>query len=354
MTRVLLVAEQLRRAAAGGIGTYVEGLLAGLAGVDDVDVTAYASRRRPGPDPLRELHIATRVSPLPGPVLTRLWDRRLLRAPSGYDLVHATSLAFPPADRLVVTVHDLAWRTVPDAFPDRGRQWHEAALRRALATAAAFVVPSADTGRDLASAAPGLLVPIEVIEHGSDHLPPPDDAATDVLLRRLGVRGSFVLTVGTLEPRKNLERLIRAYVAARSSLPESWPLVVVGPSGWGDVGTAPSDVHVTGPVRPAVLASLYARARCLAYVPLVEGFGLPVVEAMRARLPVVASPLPSAGAATREVDPVDVDAIADGLLEVCTDDDVRRRLVAAGERRAAELTWARSAALHADLWRELA
>jgi glycosyltransferase involved in cell wall biosynthesis len=355
VTRVLVVAEQLRRTAAGGIGTYVSGLLRGVAHSAheaDVDVTAFASRRRRGPDPIRELGVQQRSSPLPGPALTRLWDRGW-RAPRGYDVVHAASLAFPGADPLVVTVHDLAWRVVPDAFPERGRRWHEAALQRALSQASAFVVPSVDTADAVAAAAPRP-VRIEVIEHGSDHLPAPADAVTDVLLRWLDVRGPFLLTVGTLEPRKNLRRLLRAYVAVRPSLPEPWPLVVVGPEGWGELGAVPAGVVRAGPVRAAVLASLYRRARCLAYVPLLEGFGLPVVEAMRARLPVVSSPLPAAAGATRVVDPGDVDAIAYGLLKVSTDEAVRRELIAAGARRADGLTWATTARHHAALWRELA
>lgn len=355
MTRVLVVAEQLRRAAPGGIGTYVASLLkaVGAGGCPGVDVTAFASRSRRRPDLLADLGVDRRSFPLPGPAMTRLWDRGWLRSPRGYDIVHASSLAFPRAERLVVTVHDLAWRTVPEAFPERGRRWHEAALKRALAAATAFVVPSAETAHDLA-ASTHLPIRIEVIEHGADHLPPPDHSATDVLLRRLGVRGPFILTVGTVEPRKNLQRLVQAYVAARPSLPEPWPLVVVGPAGWGELGTVPNGVVLAGPVRAPVLSSLYARARCLAYVPLQEGFGLPVVEAMRAGLPVLASPMPSLGGAARIVDPSDVEAIAFGLLDVTTDDDVRRDLVAAGTRRAGELTWARAAERHASLWRELA
>jgi len=75
---------------------------------------------------------------------------------------------------------------------------------------------------------------VEVIDEGSDHLPEPDPAAADAVLARLDVVGPFLLSVGTLEPRKNLPRLVAAYQAARPRLPEPWPLVVVGPTGWGD------------------------------------------------------------------------------------------------------------------------
>lgn len=353
MTRVLVVAEQLRRQAPGGIGTYVSALLRAVAGRDLIDVATYASRTRRRSDPLDELGVAKRLSPLPGRALTRLWDAGWVRAPRGYDVVHASSLAAPRAPRLVVTVHDLAWRQVPDAFPARGRRWHEAALGRALAHAAAFVVPSRQTAEHLSDAgAPRDR--ITVIEHGSDHLPTADNHATAVLLRWLGVEGPFLLAVGTLEPRKNLQRLITAFNAARPSLPEPWPLVVVGPTGWGDLGALPSGVLLAGPVRPAVLSALYAAARCLAYVPLLEGFGLPAIEAMRAGLPVVASPMPSVGDAARVIDPLDVDAIAYGLLKASADDGVRAELIEAGLRRAQELTWARAAERHVALWTALA
>lgn len=354
--QVLVVAEQLRAAVPGGIGTYLRGLVQGLhdLGPEAPELTLWASRcPRGGSDPVAELHRARR-SPLPHRLLVWAWDRGLAAPPAG-GVVHATSLATPPAGGrpMSVMVHDLAWRHHPEAFPDRGRRWHEAALARAVARSRAMVVPSASVADDLVAAgAPAGRV--EVVEEGCDHLAPPEHSNAEALLKRLGVDGPFLLTVSTLEPRKNLARLVAAYAAARRRLPEPWPLVVVGPTGWGaEVAPAGPGVVPAGPVNPGVLSALYGRARAMAYVPLHEGFGLPPLEAMSVGTPVVASPVPSTGGAALEVDPTDVGAIAAALVEVLTDDRCREELVAAGTRRADALTWVATARGHVELWRTL-
>ncbi len=358
-SRVLLVVEQLRRSAAGGIGTYVLGLLQGLDELAAADpgtapeLILTASRVRPGQggDPLAGLGHPLQTSVLPGPLLTRAWDLGLLRAPAGVDVVHAVSLATlePGRAPLVVTVHDLLWRRVPDAYPARGRRWHEAALARALERADQFVVPAEVVAGDLVEAGASR-ESITVIPMGSDHLPPPDVPAAEAHLASLGVRGPFLLCVGTLEPRKNLQRLVEAYASIRGELPEPWPLVMVGPSGWGErLDPGPGVVHA-GSVSSPELSGLYASARLLAYVPLIEGFGLPPVEAMSVGTPVVASPLPSTGGAALEVDPHDTASIAAGLLTVATDDAVRNELIRLGSARAGELTWASIARQHRDVW----
>jgi len=377
-TRSVLVAvEQLRRRVPGGIGAYARGLLTGLeaqpAVRQDVELTLLASRAPGGragsaSDPLAQFGKPIIASHLPGPLMTRAWDRGWLRAPNGFDVVHSVSLAAPmlrrgSRSRLVVTVHDVAWRRHPDATTPRGRRWHEQALQRAAATAAALVVPSRLVAADLEASGvdPDRLV---LVPGGTEHMADPDPNATVELLRRVGVSGEFLLTVGTLEPRKNLDRLVRAFGQVRPSLPGRWPLVIVGPSGWGQEPTHPplaDGVVFTGAVSEPVLAGLYQRARAFAYVPLTEGYGLPPLEAMRMGTPsVVANEVPSVhdlGAVGQPtaciVDPLDIDDIARGLQAVLTDDALRADLAARGSAYALSRTWAAAARDHVALWRRL-
>ncbi len=355
--RVVLAAEQLRRAVPGGIGTYTRGLLEGLGSIgrpDLPDLTLYVSRSTERPDPLAALGVDVHASRLPGPLLTRAWDLGLVRAPRGADVVHSVSLATlePGRAAFVVTVHDLLWRRVPDAYPMHGRRWHEAALQRALRRADWFVVPSEVVADDLVRAgAPAGQV--SVIPMGSDHLPAPDHDTANALLARHGVVGPFLLSVGTIEPRKNFHRLVAAYEEVRDSLPGPWPLVLVGPNGWGEELRPAPGVVLAGPVDTAVLAALYGLAAVFVFVPLIEGFGLPPVEAMREETPIVASPMPSTGGAVFEVDPTDTGSIAAGIVAVATDGDLAARLVRLGRQHAAELTWKGVASAHLELWRSV-
>jgi glycosyltransferase involved in cell wall biosynthesis len=344
-----------------GISTYTRGLVQGLRAIGEPapHTTLYASKAAASPDPVAGLGLEVVTSRLPSKLLTRAWDRGMARLPSGLraDVVHSTSLAFPPTGMrpLSVMVHDVAWREVPEAYPARGRRWHEARLQLAIGRDALLLVPAKHAADALVTAgAPAHRV--EVVEEGSDHLPPADVEGADLLLEKLGVGEGFLLTVGTLQPRKNLRRLLAAYAIARPELPEPWPLVVVGTHGWGDALPAsevPHGVVLAGEVRGAVLSGLYRKARCLAYVPLVEGFGLPPVEAMRECTPVVASRIPSTAGAALEVDPTDVRAIATAIVRAASDDRVRAELVTAGLLRAGELTWEAAARRHVELWEAL-
>ncbi len=357
--RLLMMTEQLRRPASGGIGTYIRGLIQGLDELsteEEPELTLVASRLQPGRgDAVRLVDLGHPLHgyPVPGPILTRCWDHGLLRCPRGFDVVHATSLSTlePGRAALVTTVHDLLWRRVPEAYPARGRSWHEAALRRALRRSSRFIVPADVVADDLVEAGAGR-ADIAVIPMGSDHLPPPDPEAATALLSSLGVHGPFLLSVGTFEPRKNQFRLVEAYERIRGSLPAPWPLVMVGPSGWGERVRPATGVVFAGLVPPTVLSAFYATARLLAYVPLIEGFGLPPVEAMAFGTPVVASPLPSTAGAAHEVDPLDSDSIAHGLLAVATDDVERSRLQELGRRRSSALRWSGIARQHLAVWDE--
>ncbi len=321
-----------------------------------------------GPTPSLVFGLEMVISRLPGPVLTRGWDVGMVRAPVGFDIVHSASLAAPARGaisdtrrgRSVIAIQDLAWRQFPETTSKRGLRWHEGALLRALGTADAFVVPSQATADDLEQAG-ALRSTISVIPYGADHLPAPDLEQTDDLLLRRGVEGEFLLSVGTAEPRKNLDRLMAAYAAARPSFPEPWPLLLVGPTGWRSDVIPPDPVGVMrlGEVDARVLAGLYARARLFAYVPLMEGFGFPPLEAMSTGTPVVVGPrVPSVTEALDDgiacvVDPYDVDSIAAGLLSAATNDDMRASAIDHGLAYARQRTWNATAGFHRQLWAAL-
>jgi len=406
--RVLMAVEQLRRSVPGGIGRYASGLLAGLASAGDesadpdhrasrigaVEVALLASRpprRRESEeshlaDPLARWGLPLLTSRLPGPILTRAWDRGLVTAPSGFDVVHSVSLASPPVRRhaspahrhasperrvaaLVVTVHDLAWQAFPESTTRRGRRWHEAALRQALGRADALVTSSDEVAEELRAqgARDGT---VSVLKWGADHLPAPEREGASALLERLGVEGEYLLSAGTLEPRKNLRRLIAAYAVARPKLAEPWPLVVVGPRGWGDSGLAADPerglpgaggVLAAGQVSDGVLAALYERARVFAYVPLTEGYGFPPLEAMTFGVPVVAAtgvpsvaPAPGGQPAALRVDPLEAWAIAEALVAAAGDEAVRATLSIRGLELARSRTWLGTARRHVELWESLA
>jgi glycosyltransferase involved in cell wall biosynthesis len=261
----------------------------------------------------------------------------LSRGSQRFDVLHCTTFRGPYRAQapVVLTVHDLAVLRHPDAFP----RWHRMTARAALEgvrSAAAVVALSEFTKRETVEL---LRVPperVRVVPNGVEPVfVPGGDAAA----------GEYVLAVGTLEPRKNLARVVEA--ARRTGV----ELRVVGARGWGRV-EVPGWV---GRVPDDELARLYRGALCVVYASLYEGFGLPVVEAMASGAPVVTS----AGGATEEVaggaavlvDATDVDAMAAGIAEAI---ERRKELVPLGLARAAEFTWTRAADAVDALWRELA
>ncbi|MEL7060171.1 MAG: glycosyltransferase family 1 protein [Acidobacteriota bacterium] len=162
----------------------------------------------------------------------------------------------------------------------------------------------------------------------------------------------YILAVGTLEPRKNLLRLVRAHAGLPRSLRQRFPLWIAGGGGWRNaellaaLEAAEDDgtVRRLGRVDDATLTELYAGASLVAFVSLAEGFGLPVAEAMAHGVPVLASDLPvlrevATDTAAHFVDPQDVEAIGAGLRQLLDDPSRRRELATAGRTRAAELSW---------------
>jgi glycosyltransferase involved in cell wall biosynthesis len=261
------------------------------------------------------------------------------------DVLHCPTFRAPIRARLplVVTFHDLAVLRHPETFNAWTQRYSRALLPRVVRAAARIIAVSEFTARELVDL---LAVPKTRIRVIPNAVGPPFTAEGDA------ADGDYVLAVSTLEPRKNLGRLVEGF--RRAGL-NGCELRVVGARGWGNVERAPSaGLRWLGEVSDDELACLYRGARCAAYVSLYEGFGLPVLEAMACGTPVVTADLPPIHEFARgvvTVDPRDADAIAAGLSEALARGDELGR---EGREAAAAYDWGRVARETIDVYREVA
>lgn len=279
-------------------------------------------------------------------------DLRARRA----DLAHVQYFVPPIAPcPVVTTIHDIAFRRHPELFPLKHRLLLNWLIPRAAHHAAHVLTGSEATRRDLLECYDLPPDHVTVTPYAADPRFRPEHPARarEAVRRRLGVPSPYILSVGVLQPRKNLPRLVRAYARIAGRVPHR--LVLVGKEGWANAelraaaAALPVDREVvfTGYVADADLPALYAGADVFAYPSLYEGFGLPPLEAMACGAPVLAgntSSLPEVvGDAGLLVDPTSDRALVEGLERLLTDPAERDRLRAAGPQRAAEFSWERTA-----------
>ena len=361
--RVALTVEQSWAAVPGGTAVATIGLADALTRRGDINVIGVAARHgRPAPDPWK-VPVPVRHFWLPARVLFESWHKLrrpvVERATGPVDVVHGTIVAVPPSDApLVLTIHDLAFLAHPDHFTDRGNRFFRRALDLALRNARLITCPSNATIRACVAAGFELdrlrLVPWGV------RTETPSTLERGLVRKRYGLDHPYVLFSGTVEPRKNLLRVLAAY---RDLDIPGLDLVIAGPRGWREDIEEPlralgARARWLGFVPTADLASLYADATVTVYPSLEEGFGFPVLEAMAHGTPVVTS----AGTATEEiagdaallVDPLDTGAIAQAIERVVQDQELARRLGNAGRARAARYTWGRTAELMTGIYAEVA
>ena len=314
-----------------------------LGGVEQVGVSAW--HRHPAVPPWQP-PIAVRPVPLPRIALYDAWQRLrhplVERTTGPVDVVHSTAhVAAPSHSPMVATVHDLHFLHEPGHFTARGVAVFNRFLDLVRAEAAIVICPSAATQADCEAA--GIdAARLRVTPWGTDA--EPVAAGEEQRVREAyDLRRPFVLFTGTVEPRKNLGRLVEAFGRLGAVDAE---LVVVGPGGWGD-GLPTTGIRRLGFVPDADRNALFAAAAVVAYPSLREGFGLPVLEAMVQGAAVVTSSTTStaevAGDAALLVDPLDVDDIAGALQRLLEDRDLAARLGEAARQQAATYTWARTA-----------
>jgi glycosyltransferase involved in cell wall biosynthesis len=362
-----------------GVGRFVDGLLRALPALD-------TEAGAPKVIPYVLSHRATGLSagtvrlPWPAELAVRTWehlDRPTCRRQLGTaDVVHGTNYIAPPTGLpTVLTVHDCSPLSHPQWCTPVVRRF-AAVVRRAAAHGAWIHAPS----QHVADQAAALLGTdrVVVIPHG-----PPDPTGT--MSAGLGAAGHvvadtisgrtirpdvmldgapYVVAIGTLEQRKNLARLVTAFAALGASHPDLH-LVLVGGAGNDRVGIESAvnelppamqrRVHLTGRVAEAQRVAWLRGALMLAYPSLEEGFGFPLLEAMAAGIPIVGSTagaiVETADGAAVLVDARDVDALAGGMARVASDDALRARLIADGQRRVGDFSWERTATEMIALYR---
>ena len=340
-----------------GIGRYTEQLLARLTeGEDDwLLLSSSPLQERPW---LESPNVRVRTAHFKSRAAGMAWAQTGLPYWAGRESVdllwapvHRIARYLPKKIARVVTIHDLVWKHAGDTMRPLSR-WLDATLMpEAVRLADRIIAVSNQTAQDLVAEFPESKDKIRVIPLGISTLPAPRGRDA---VEALGLRDPYILFVGTLEPRKNLQRLIEAYAALPEEQRRGHVLAVAGGRGWGDVDLPgligrlglEGRVHILGYLDETLLSTLYAHAAFLAMPSLYEGFGLPLVEAMSAGRPVLTSMRASmpevAGPAGVLVDPENLDSLVAGLSRLL--DPVEQGSLAAQARRQAGLfSWERAA-----------
>jgi len=373
--RVAIDARQAAAPRPSGVGEYTLQLVRRLpeARPDWSFLAWYLDARRPLRGPrfgAASPNLHERRVPIPARVFSRATGR--LDAPriewfGGFDVLLAPNFVPPPtrAARVVLTVHDLAFRLDPESAPAATRDWLRA-LPHALERARRILVPSERTAADLAAEFgidPAIVrvTPLGVDRDRYREVPP---ARVADACRRHRIVGPYLLFVGAIEPRKNLALLVRAFARLPPGSPPA-SLVIAGTGvPWNPEGTyrleralaeiprpVAERVLRTGYVAQADKVALLSGARGLVYPSLYEGFGLPVLEAMACGTPVLTSSSSAtaevAGDAALMVEARDEEAVAEGMQRLLTDESLRASLRARGLDRAGRFDWSTTAELTA-------
>src|SRR5260221_5714354 len=351
----------------GGIGRYVRELIAALAEHDQD--TAYrlfvagAGKRGLPPLPGPSFQwAASRISPA---WFARLWHRARLPLPVEWwtgpvTLFHATDFVLPPtraATRTVLTVHDLSFARTPEAASPSLKRYLDRVVPRSVHRADHVLADSQAAKDDLITLYGVQSDKITVLLSGVNprFQPVRDPEILSAVRDRYRIGDAlYILAIGTIQPRKNFERLIEAFAVLPQDL-HAVHLVIAGGSGWLQAPIyavvqalgLQERVHFIGFAEDADLPALYSGARCLAFPSLYEGFGLPVLEAMACGVPVLTSNVSSlgevAGDAALLVDPLSTEQITAALSRLLTDEGLRADLVTRGHTQAKRFSWDKAA-----------
>ncbi len=346
-----------------GIGRYTRGLIRALAELDQqTPYVLFSAGRDADPRPWPS-NFARRTVPLTDRHLAILWQR--LRLPlavewltGSLDLFHSPDFVLPPLRRAraVLTVHDLSFLRYPECFSPPLLRYLLDAVPRSVERADLVLADSEHTRDDLVELLGVAPERARVVYAGVEpEFVPRPDAEVAAVRQRYGIQRPYILGLGTLQPRKNFQRLIEAYRLLRQERHIPHQLVIGGGRGWLYEPILEAiarhglqeDVRLIGFVEDADLPALYTGAEVFAFPSLYEGFGIPVLEAMACGTPVVAaetSSLPEvAGEAALLIPPTDTEALAEALWSALDDGARRADLRARGWEQCRRFTWRASA-----------
>jgi glycosyltransferase involved in cell wall biosynthesis len=367
--RIAIFADQLNYDQPGGIGTYLRHLVPGVAGRLESGSLLLAhhgphdERLFPGLAGVEEACLGARRD-IMGLAWHTMGRPRLERYLGELDLVHAPSLVFPPSRApLAATVHDLCILKYPGAFPSRWKAFHHRGLRLILRHARAILADSRSTRDDIRSLIGKSDPRIRVVPLGVDAPEHPGEEEVEQVLAKHQLAPGYILFMGTIEPRKNLSRLVQAYAAfGAEEKGRGGELVLVGAPGW--MGrrelsriVSQAGVRWLGFLPQRELEAIYRAAAIFVYPSVYEGFGLPVLEAMARGLAVVTSDSSS----LREVgegvallvDQTDPMELRKAMRRLIDDEDMRGELAEKGRERAAEYPWERTVELTMQAYEDI-
>ena len=354
-----------------GVGYYGEHLLHHLAGAAADDQLTVISNRPVSTDaPLPpSVRIVTAARPVPRMVWMQLQAPAALKAIRA-DVAHFTNGMLPLNTPVptVVTIHDVSLRLYPRHHPPRRVLLNGPLVTLAARRADAIITVSESAKRDIVSLYRVDAARVHVVHEAAapSFRPIADPATRERVRRQYGLTDRVILYVGTIEPRKNLPRLIEAFAERTARRELDHQLVCVGPYGWKSRGLdeliaragVTDAVKFTGYVPFADLPALYSLAEMFVYPSMYEGFGLPVVEAMACGVPVVTGGTGAVaevgGSAAEQVERLDPLALGDAMVVLAHDPARRARMSAAGLARAQMFSWDRAAAESLDVYRSVA
>jgi glycosyltransferase involved in cell wall biosynthesis len=354
-----------------GISWYIYHLLEHLEPATDLAYTVFLSEPR-ARERFGHCSIAQSRLPTHRPIVRIFWEQfvqPLALRREHIDLLHALAFAGPKIISIpwIATIYDLSFMRYPQSFNTLNRIYLTWAVRTAVRRADHLIAISESTKRDLVVLCGALPERVSVIYCGKDaaFVPAADRAALAAWRVARGVPEKMILFVGTLEPRKNVARLLRAFARAKRAAHLPHKLVLIGARGWKYAAVdaviaqeeIADDVIFAGYVPQTELPHWYQAADLFVYPSLYEGFGMPPLDAMACGTPVVtsnAASLPEVvGDAAIQIAPEDEPALTDALVHALTNRAQREQMIARGLTQVAKFSWERAGRETTALYRSV-